>query len=236
MDPQPTVGGSFAWALWFLGEVAFKWVPGAVATIAGTDGAPAAGAPSPVTTIITTPITASEVVQYLQMASAPGVYEGLFRKWSAFVALSLLFSLCLAALAIYCSVRMWQIRQIERRKFAAAQHTVVAHDVPKTQLRWKRVLEQAHAESEQGSRLAILEADIVLNELLDVLGYKGDTMADKMRAVDRVNFNTIDLAWEAHKIRNRIVHEGTAHSLSARETRRVIGLYEKVLKEFRYIE
>ncbi len=235
MDPQPTVGGSFAWALWFLGEVAFKWVPGAVVSIAGTDAAPA-GVPSPITTIITSPVTALEVVQYLQMASAPGVYEGLFQKWSAFVALSLLFSLCLAALAIYCSVRMWQIRQIERRKFAAAQHTVVAHDVPKTQLRWRRVLEQAHAESGQSSRLAILEADIMLNELLDVLGYKGDTMADKMRGVDRANFHTIDLAWEAHKIRNKIAHEGGAHQISAREARRVIGLYEKVLKEFRYIE
>ena len=233
MTPEPTVGGSFAWALWFLGEVAFKWVPGTVATIAGT-GAP--GMPSPVASPITHPVSATEVVQYLQIASAPGAYEALFHNWSTFVAFSLLFSLCLGALSIYCSIRMFQIRQIERRKFAAAQQTVVAHDVPKTQLRWNRVLEQAHGESEQGWRLAILEADIMLNELLDTLGYKGETMADKMHGVDRANFNMIDLAWEAHKTRNKIAHEGDAHTLSAREARRIIALYERVLKEFRFIE
>ena len=63
-----------------------------------------------------------------------------------------------------------------------------------------------------------------------------DTMADKMRGVDRVNFHSVDLAWEAHRIRNRIAHEGDAHQLSAREARRVIALYERVFKEFRFIE
>ena len=235
MTPDPTVGGSFAWALWFLGEVAFKWVPGAVATIAGTGAATPSGVPTPMTTVITDPVTAPQVVQYLQMASAPGAYESLFQRWSTFVAFSLLFSLCFAALAIYCSIRVFQMRQIERRKFAAAQRTVAAHDVPKTQLRWNRILEQAQGDSEQGHRLAILEADIMLNELLDVLGYKGETMADKMRSIDRANFNTIDLAWEAHKIRNKIAHEGSAHQVSAREARRVVALYERVLKEFHYI-
>jgi len=230
MTPEPTIGGSLAWALWFMGEVAFKWVPGTVMNVAGTGEPYSNAAP------ITSPVTAPEVVQYLQLASAPGAYERLFHNWSVFVAFSLLISLCLAALAIYCSIRVFQIRQIERRKFAAAQHTVVARDVPKTQLRWRRILEQASADSSQGWRLAILEADIMLNELLDVLGYRGETMADKMRAVDPVNFNTINLAWEAHKIRNKIAHEGDSHILSAREVRRVIALYEKVLKEFRYIE
>ena len=235
MEPNPNPPNSPAWGFWFLGEAAFKWIPGAVMTIAGT-GVPAESGPSPVTTPVMHVVSAPEVVQYLQIASAPGAYDRLFQQWSTFVALSLLICLCLGALSIYCSIRVFQIRQLERRKFAAAQRTVVAHDVPKTQLRWQRIREQATGDSAQGWRLAILEADIVLNELLDILGYRGDTMADKMRSVDRVSFNTIDLAWEAHKIRNKVAHEGETHTLSARETRRVIALYERVLKEFRYIE
>ena len=76
----------------------------------------------------------------------------------------------------------------------------------------------------------------MLNELLDVMGYKGETMADKMRTIDRASFNSIDLAWEAHKIRNKIAHDGSAHQLTLREARRVVTLYEKVLKDARYIE
>ena len=236
MYTDPSAGSSIGSALWFLSEIAFKWIPGAVMTVAGT-GVPApAGEVSPLATPLTHPVSAPEVVQYLQVASAPGAYDRLFEQWSTFVAFSLLITLCLAALVIYCTIRVFQIRQLERRKFASAQRTGVAHDVPKSQLRWNRILEQATNDSEQSLRLTILEAAIMLNELLDTMGYKGETMADKMRGVDRANFNTIDLAWEAHKIRNRIAHDGSAHHLTARETRRVIALYEKVLKESRFIE
>jgi hypothetical protein len=232
MAPDPTVGGSLSWAVWFLGEIAFKWVPGAVVGIVGT----APGAPSPAIAPIASPVTAPQIVDYLQAASAPGAYDSLFREWSTFVAFSLLFSFCFAALIIYCTVRVFQIRQMERRRFAASRNTIAAHDVPKSQLRWNRITEQATGESEQGWRLAILEADIMLNELLDSLGYKGETMADKMRGVERASFHTIDLAWEAHRIRNRVAHEGAAHILSERETRRVVALYERIFKEFHFVD
>jgi hypothetical protein len=236
MTPDPSVGGAFAWAVWFLGDVAFKWIPGAVVSIAGT-GVPAlSGAPSPSIPAIDTAVTAPQIAQYLETASAPGVYDRIFHDWSVFVACSLLFSLLCAALIVYCCIRVFQIRQIEERKFDAAARSVAAEDVSKTQLRWRRILEQSRSDLEQNWRLAILEADIMLSELLDMLGYKGETMADKMRGIDRANFNTIDLAWEAHKIRNKIAHEGDAHLLSQREAHRVIALYERVFKEFRFIE
>ena len=230
------LGGAFAWAFWFLGEVAFKWIPSAVVTFVGS-GVPApAGGTAPMLRPITEPVTAPQIVEYLQTASAPGVYDTLFHRWSVFVALSLFISLLLAALIIYCAIRIFQVRQVERRRFAALQRTVAAHDVPKTQLRWHRVLEQAHAEDGQNWRLAILEADIMLNELLDTLGHRGETMADKMRGVDPANFNTIDLAWEVHKIRNKVAHAGAEFPLHAREVRRVISLYERIFREFRFIE
>ncbi len=236
MDSNPSPGSTLGSALWFISEVAFKWIPGTVMSIAGTGVPTPPGEVSPLATPITTAMTAPQVAQYFQTASAPGAYDRMFQQWSTFVAFSLLITLCLAAISIYCSIRVFQIRQMERRKFASAQRTVVAHDVPKSQLRWNRIVDQAGSDSEQSWRLAILEADIMLNELLDVMGYKGETMADKMRGVDRVNFNSIDLAWEAHKIRNKIAHEGSTHQLTSRETRRVIALYEKVLKESRFIE
>jgi len=233
MTPDPTVGGSLSWALWYTGEIFFKWVPGAVVSLVGS--APA-GTNYPPPTAITAPVSAPQVVDYLQTASAPGVYDSLFQSWSSFVALSILFTLGMSILIIYCCVRMFQIRQMERRKFAAAQQTVVAQDVPKTQLRWQHVLEEANSDNERSWRLAVLEADIMLNELLDSLGYKGETMADKMRGVDPSNFRTIDLAWEGHRFRNRIAHESNLTALNPREIRRIIGLYDQVFREFRFIE
>ena len=236
MEPAPTIGSSFVWAFWFLGEVAFKWVPGTVATIAGTGVPDPSGAPTIPAGALANPVTVPEGVRYLQTASAPGVWDRLFHDWSVFVAMSLFGSLLLAALIIYCIIRIQQIRYHERRAFAAAAHSVVVQDVPKTHLRWKRVMDQLQGDDEQGWRLAILEADIMLNELLDTLGYKGETMGDKMKRVDRADFRTIDLAWEAHKFRNLVAHEGTGGQFGKYEAERAIGLYQRVFREFHFIE
>jgi hypothetical protein len=53
--------------------------------------------------------------------------------------------------------------------------------------------------------------------------------------VAKGDFKTLDAAWEAHKIRNAIAHEGSDFVLSQRESKRVIGLYEMVFNEFNYV-
>lgn len=156
--------------------------------------------------------------------------------WGPLFFISLSFSLLLSVGIVYCAMRILQIRREERARFAKIAAPVAAQDVPRTQLRWNRILEQIASEDEQQWRLAILEADIMLNDLIDSLGYKGETMADKMKQIDVSTFNTIDYAWEAHKIRNRVAHEGTAHVLNDREARRVIKMYERVFKEFKYVD
>jgi hypothetical protein len=132
-------------------------------------------------------------------------------------------------------VRTFGIRQAEYKHYQAISHPVAAKDIPKVRLRWDRILEEANSENDQNRRLAILEADIMLGELLDDLGYRGETLADKMRQVPKAQFNTIDLAWEAHRARNRIAHE-SGFQMSPYETRRIIGLYDKVFREFGFIE
>lgn len=235
MYGEPTVAGDLTSFLWFIGDVAFKWIPGTIVAVTGGGDLSVIGAPPPIAPI-TTPVSPNEISNYLANAASAQSFDQLYASWSNFVALSTLVSLVFAAILVYSIIRIKQIRHLERLRLQAAQHPVKAHDVPKTHLRWERIKEQTGSDSEQQWRLAILEADIMLNELLDVQGYRGETMGEKMKAVDRANFNTIDLAWEAHKIRNRIAHEGSAHLLNAREARRVISLYERVFKEFRVVE
>ena len=205
-----------------------------MASLVGTDSSGIGPIPTGLTPI-TAPVTTTSIVSFLETSSAPEQYASLVHFWNVFTSTTLTISLLLASLIIYCFVRIRQIRHIEHLKFEAAKHPVTAKDVPRIQLRWNRIQEQAHSDNEQSWRLAVLEADIMLNELLDIKGYKGDTMADKMKQVDRADFNTIDNAWEAHRVRNRIAHEGSAHLLNSREVERVMGLYERVFKEFKLI-
>jgi hypothetical protein len=225
-----TFTGAFGNIFWFIGSVAFTWVPATIGAVTGT----APGATPPIS-LLSQPVTASDVTTFLAAAS-PGEFATLYRYWAELVAVSIVLSLLFGALVIYCASRIIEIRRHERARVEAAVHPVAAHDVSRTQLRWNGIVEEANSDDERKWRLAILEADIMLNELLDIKGYRGETMADKMKQADRSTFHSIDAAWEAHGVRNKIAHQGSAHLLTAREARRVIGLYEEVFREFNIIK
>lgn len=177
------------------------------------------------------------IVQAIQQEVMTGwSTETILSFWGPLFPLATFLSLILGAGIIYCVIRILQIRRMERTAMAAGAHPIVSQDIPRTQLRWHRIEEQVNSDDPEKWRLAILEADILLNDLLDHLGYKGETMADKMKQIPIEAFNSIDFAWEAHKIRNRIVHDGADFKLDAREAKRVIRMYERVFKEFKYIE
>jgi hypothetical protein len=161
--------------------------------------------------------------------------ETVFLLWGPLYPLAIIVSLLLAVGIAYCALRISQIRKIEHHNFHKHAHSVHHEDIPRTRLRWNRIMEHANSGDEHQWRLAILEADIMLNELLDVLGYKGETMGEKMKMVNRANFNSIDEAWEAHKVRNRVAHEGSENPLTEREKNIVISQYARVFQEFGFI-
>lgn len=160
-------------------------------------------------------------------------FETVLEIWGPIFLLSMFASIIVSIVVTYCCIRIWQIRRVERLSMRAAARPIAGGDLPRVQLRWQRIMEQAHSDDPQKWRIAILEADLLLNELLDVLGYKGETMSDKMKQVEVAQFNTIDFAWEAHQIRNRLTNAG--YEIDAREAKRVIRMYERVFREFRYV-
>lgn len=161
--------------------------------------------------------------------------ETVFEIWGIIYPIAFILTLLFTVGVIYCAMRILQIRRAEWAQFRKIARTVEAEDVPATQLRWRRIMEHANSADEHKWRLAILECDIMLNELLDLQGYKGETIAEKMKQVSRSNFNSIDDAWEAHKVRNKVAHEGVEYHISEREKNHVINLYQRVFKEFGFI-
>ena len=88
------------------------------------------------------------------------------------------------------------------------------------------------SQSEALWRIGIMEADNVLLEILTEKGYQGDGVGEKLK---NASFKTIDLAWDAHKIRNRIAHEGSDFQLTEREAKRAFMLYESVFRDMKVI-
>lgn len=101
--------------------------------------------------------------------------------------------------------------------------------------RWQRIMEHVDSDNPNDWKVAILEADILLDELLDRLGYHGESMGEKMKQIEKSDFLTLDKAWEAHKIRNAIAHEGSQFLINKREVLRVMEMYKEVFDEFYYV-
>jgi hypothetical protein len=101
--------------------------------------------------------------------------------------------------------------------------------------RWEKIVQLSESENSSDWKVAVIQADIMLDELLQKLQLPGVTMGDKLKAVEKSDFNTIESAWEAHKMRNNIAHEGNDFLINQREIRRIISLYEVVFKEFEMI-
>ena len=101
--------------------------------------------------------------------------------------------------------------------------------------RWNHIEELIKSYNSNDWRQAIIEADLILEEMLEKIGYAGMTIGDKLKNVEPSDFNTLNQAWEAHKIRNKIAHEGSKFALSREDAERAVGLYREVFKEFYYI-
>ena len=149
------------------------------------------------------------------------------------------------AIIIYTTIRMFEIRAKERAhlKHEIAEYThnqaLREKELQGTEIfkneRWKKVLNYLFSVNENDWKLAVIEADSMLFDLLTQLGFKGENMGDKLKEANQSNFRSLNLAWEVHNIRNKIAHEGSSFELSLHEAKRVIALYEQIFQEFGYI-
>lgn len=135
----------------------------------------------------------------------------------------------------------WKLRAInieEQKIYNPLPETVVGSDESITRQKkekWEKVLKYLNSNSASDWRLAIIEADVMLEDMLRSKGFAGDSVGDMLKSADKSDFLTLDDAWEAHKIRNAIAHSGGDFQLSEREARRATSLFERVFKEFQII-
>jgi hypothetical protein len=155
-------------------------------------------------------------------------------------------SLFFITLIFYCSIRMLEIRKKEHehlmhelaeykhhqaeKERKAAENGSVSHNE-----RWRSVLNYLLSTNPGDWKLAVIEADSMLESLLEQLGFKGESLGDKLKAADPEKFRALPLAWEVHTVRNRIAHEGASFELSAHEAKRIIALYEQIFRPYGYI-
>lgn len=163
------------------------------------------------------------------MSLWPAVIAFVSAVWLVVCLLGFLIAVAALMLLIHSSMRIAATKQEEAPRYATA-HPHEA-EVKRDHSRWNHVLSLIESHNESDWRQAIIEADIMLDDLLTQLGYAGQTVGEKLKAVDPSRFRTLDDAWEAHKVRNMIAHQGSSFELTDHIAYRTIQRYENVMTE-----
>lgn len=132
-------------------------------------------------------------------------------------------------LTIYAYIQGWKTRPqfIPLRKLKKRPLTL-KNEAMKAQ--WEKIVAKAEVASPSVLSMTIIEADSFVDDALKRMGLKGEHMADRIEQLASEDIRTLDRLWEAHRIRNDIVHT-PGFSLSAETARRVLKNYEEFLRE-----
>lgn len=167
---------------------------------------------------------------------ADSLWETVAAWWYVFSIISFVVSALLLVGTVYAIIRFTELRKVEDEALREAERAFrQTHAAEGENSKWRRVTEHASSDSPNDWRVAIMEADIMLDELLDSLGYAGATIADKLKTARPETFRSIEDAWDAHRVRNAIAHRGSDFVLTKRVTQETIAQYKQVFEEFKFL-
>jgi len=109
-------------------------------------------------------------------------------------------------------------------------YTFRPYGVQKTFKQWGKIAKRVEGGKEGDYRMAIIEADSLLIEVLKRMNYKGEKVNDLLDQVDSKVLPNVDRIKAAHEFRNNIVHD-PSYDLSLDETKTVIGTYEQTFRD-----
>ena len=162
-----------------------------------------------------------------------GIFAFLSVVWTIIVVLSYLISILFLTLYVYASVR--KNLDLEMQTQSLRDEEKLYSQLYRGNVRSNRlddVLTHSESNNPNDWKLAIIEADIILDEILKQQGYAGSSLGERLKSIAPSQLESLQDAWEAHKVRNSIAHQGADFILTQRLAQETITKYQRVFTEF----
>lgn len=104
--------------------------------------------------------------------------------------------------------------------------------VEQIKIQWDEI-EKISSQSRMGQKMAIVEADKLLDGVLKSMAMPGTTLGERLKFAC-YKYPDLKKVWFAHRLRNQLVHEAT-FEIGDRDARSAIGEYKKALKTLRVL-
>lgn len=161
------------------------------------------------------------------------VFYWFYDASALFKVLFFLLGLLLAILIAWLLLKIEKLRQEDKQKYIVNPIVIEEGGHVKNNT-WEEIMRKMESPNPSDWKVAILEADKLLETMVAGMGYVGQDLGERLKTVEPSDFVTLNNAWEAHKVRNRIAHE-PSYQLTRAEGSHTIFLYQKVFEEFDFI-
>ena len=95
---------------------------------------------------------------------------------------------------------------------------------------WAKITNRLETGLESEAKLAVIEADSILNDILKRMGYGGEALGERLEKLTSATLPNLEQVCVVHKIRNNIVHDPD-YRLTLDEARSVLDIYEQALRD-----
>lgn len=158
--------------------------------------------------------------------------------WDLIGLISGLLSVFCIAIITYTLIRTRELRQDERERIDQAIADALYKKKQKEKSadpRWHYVLSLVESLNPSDWRVAVIEADTMMEEFLRDKNFVGESLSELLKDAQGGGVQYVDDAWKAHLIRNQIAHEGSDFAFNQNEARRAIKMYENFFEELEVI-
>ncbi len=153
--------------------------------------------------------------------------------WQIYSIIAFLLSALFIYGIIYSYIRLGYWSEVEAKNLENERKKWLEMNGSKKDNRqWSEIQQHIASGSPNDWKLAIIEADIMLGKILHNAGYAGNSIGEQLKSASATTFKTVQDAWDAHKIRNRIAHEGSDFILTQGMAKEAIIKYQRVFREF----
>ncbi|OGZ71152.1 MAG: hypothetical protein A2904_00845 [Candidatus Staskawiczbacteria bacterium RIFCSPLOWO2_01_FULL_33_9] len=95
--------------------------------------------------------------------------------------------------------------------------------------RWKKIQKRAETGIESEYKLALIEADDFLNEILEERGFIGNNFEELVNNAGKAALPNLDEIFLAHEIRNSIVYNPD-YKIDLEKAKKILAIYESTIK------
>jgi hypothetical protein len=117
------------------------------------------------------------------------------------------------------------------------RHIVLKTNLPRevAKKEWAKIESHFYKGDENDLKIAVIEADKLLEEALREAGIRGSHLGDRLKNLKPAQLPNLDQVWQAHRLRNDIVHQPT-FKLKRDLAERALHIYEETLRDFHLLD